>query len=579
MIAFKILPIILLSGLLLLLVACGGDPTIAPTVVPTTVPTAAPTAQPTAVPSPTRVPTAAATPTPTPSPTDLPPVPKAVEGGTLVTLGNEPPTLDPHLTGDTTSARYVLEIFGGLLTIDKELAIVPDLAEEWSVSDSGDSFTFRLKPEAAFHNGRQVTSQDVKWSIERAADPATEAPTADVFLGDIVGVNEMLAGTATEVAGVSIIDDRTLTIGIDSPKVSFIAKLTYPTSFVVDRETVTDDPQWVFEPNATGPFRLTGYEPGEFIVLSRFEDYHLGPAHLDEVRFILSGGNARMMFENEEIHVTREYQLGLETLLDPSHPLRDRVLLGPPQFDVEYIGMNVTKPPFDDPKVRQALNYAVDRETLATRLREGTSVPAKGIIPPGFPGFNPGLEGYSFDPEKAKRLLAESKYGDDLENLPLITLTLPGSFSAAIGPTMEAVLNMWESHLGIRMELLQTEWAIFLQDLHDRRFQMYGGLSWIADYMDPENFLDVLFHSESSDNHDGYSNPEVDRLLELAEVEQSEPSRLALYNQAEEMIVADSPWVPLWHTSGGYVLAQPNVKDYFLFPLVIPQLRYVYFVE
>ena len=129
------------------------------------------------------------------------------------------------------------------------------------------------------------------------------------------------------------------------------------------------------------------------------------------------------------------------------------------------------------------------------------------------------------------------------------------------------------------MELLQTEWAIFLEDLHDRRFQIYGGLGWIADYMDPENFLDVLFHSESSDNHDGYSNPEVDRLLELAEVDQSEPSRLALYNQAEAMIVADSPWVPLWHTSGGYVLAQPNVKDYFLFPLVIPQLRYVYFVE
>ena len=582
MIALKTSFIALLFGLLLL-VACGSDtpsvPTAAP--APTSIPTAtAPTATPPSATAPTATiptaPTAAVVP-PTAAPTATS-VPKPIEGGMLVTLGDDPPTLDPHLTGDVTSARYVLEIFGGLLTIDKELAIVPDLAEEWSVSNSGTNFTFRLKPEAAFHDGRQVTAQDFKWSFERAADPATEAPTVDVFLGDIVGLDRVQAGTATEISGVSVIDDRTLTVDIDSPKVSFVAKMTYPTSFVLDRDNVTEDPRWVFSPNATGPFRLADYEPGEVLLLSRFEDYHLGPAHLDEVRFILSGGNARLMFETDEIHVTREYQLGLDTLLDPSHPLRDTVRQGPAQFDVDYVGMNVNEPPFDDPKVRQALNYAVDRETLASQLLQNTAVPAKGIIPPGFPGFNSGLEGYSFDPEKAKRLLAESKYGADLENLPLITMTLPGSFGGGIGPTMEAVLAMWEENLGIQMELLQTEWAIYLQDLDKRRFQMFGGLGWIADYPDPENFLDILFHGDSSNNHGDYSNPEVNRLLEQARVEQSEPSRIALYNRAEEMIVADAPWVPLWHTRAGYVLAQPAVKDYFQFPMVIPKLRYVYFV-
>ena len=392
MIALKTSFITLLFGLLLL-VACGSDtpsvPTAAPS--PTSIPTAtAPTATPPSATAPTATiptaPTAAVVP-PTAAPTATS-VPKPIEGGMLVTLGDDPPTLDPHLTGDVTSARYVLEIFGGLLTIDKELAIVPDLAEEWSVSNSGTNFTFRLKPEAAFHDGRQVTAQDFKWSFERAADPATEAPTVDVFLGDIVGLDRVQAGTAAEISGVSVIDDRTLTVDIDSPKVSFVAKMTYPTSFVLDRDNVTEDPRWVFSPNATGPFRLADYEPGEVLLLSRFEDYHLGPAHLDEVRFILSGGNARLMFETDEIHVTREYQLGLDTLLDPSHPLRDTVRQGPAQFDVDYVGMNVNEPPFDDPKVRQALNYAVDRETLTSQLLQNTAVPAKGIIPPGFPGFN-----------------------------------------------------------------------------------------------------------------------------------------------------------------------------------------------
>jgi ABC-type oligopeptide transport system substrate-binding subunit len=138
---------------------------------------------------------------------------------------------------------------------------------------------------------------------------------------------------------------------------------------------------------------------------------------------------------------------------------------------------------------------------------------------------------------------------------------------------------MWEANLGVRMDLLQTEWAIYIQDLQQRRFQMFGGLGWIADYPDPENFLDVLFHGESSNNHMDYANSEVDLILERARVEQDEDARFELYHQAEELIVEDAPWVPLWHSNGGYALAKPFVNDYFLFPLVIPRFRYVYFTE
>ena len=205
-------------------------------------------------------------------------------------------------------------------------------------------------------------------------------------------------------------------------------------------------------------------------------------------------------------------------------------------------------------------------------------VPAKGILPPGFPAYNPDLEGYEFDPVKAKQLLAESKYGGDLENIPPITITTAGSFGASVSLDMDVILQMWERNLGVEAEFQQTEFATFLKDLHKRRFQMFD-IGWIADYPDPENFLDILFHSESSNNHTNYSNPEVDALLEQARTEVDESLRYQLYNQAEQMIIDDAPWVPLWYSGERYVLVKPQVQGYELSQLYIPRLRYVYFSD
>lgn len=534
--------------------------------------------------NPTVEPTSAsgATPTPTPRSASEPRTRSAgstiVEGGTFLRLGAEPPTLDPHLTTDTDSATYAVEIFGGLMTINQDLSVVGDLAEGWDVSQDGTTITFRLRPNAKFHDGRSVTARDVKWSLERAADPATESFNASVFLSDIVGVNQRLAGAATEISGVQIIDDRTLTIKTDSPKVSFISKLTYPVSFVLDQQNVESGRNWILEPNGTGPFRLAEYTPGEVLRLTKFEDYHLGPAKLDEVEFLLSGGNSMLMYENDEIHVTGIGLALLPGFDDPSNPLADDVVLAPPQFDVDYFGLNTTEPPFDDVKVRQAFNYGIDRQTLATALLQDLVIPATGILPPGFPGFNPNLKGYEYNPDKARQLIAESKYGSGAE-MPRITLTVPGSFGAPVSPSIEALLSMWQENLGVEISILQTEWAIFLSDLHKNRFQMFGGIGWIADYPDPENFLDVLFHSGSDNNQSEYSNGQVDLLLERARGEQDEPTRFALYNEAESIIVDDAAWVPLWHSNGGSILVKPFVNDYFSFPMVIPKYRYVYFAE
>jgi ABC-type transport system substrate-binding protein len=525
---------------------------------------------------PTAAPSSGAVATPAPpsqSMQDETPKPK---GGKFVRLGSDPVTLDPHLANDTSAAAIIVEVFGGLVTIDPELNIVPDLAQRWDISADGRVYTFHLDPNAKFHDGRAVTAEDVRWSLERAADPRTQSPVADTYLGDIVGVKERLAGRAQSVSGLRVADEKTIEIAIDAPKSYFLAKMTYPTAFVVDRKNVEADPKnWSLKPNGTGPFKLAEYKLAQILRLTANESYHLGAPHLAEVEYILGGGSAMLMYENDEILLTGVGLADLERVKDPNNPLNPQLLRAPPEFQISYLGLNVKEPPFDDPKVRLAMNMVFDKQTLATQVLQDLVVPAKGVLPPGFPGYNPDLKGYEYNPERARQLLRESKYGADLSKLPPVTLSVAGDLGAGVGLDIEVILKAWEDELGIKVEIQQTEWATFLQDLHAKRFQMFE-TAWIADYPDPQDFLDVLLHSQSSNNHGNYSNPEVDRLLEQARVEPDQGKRFALYHQAEQMIVDDAPWVPLWHGGERYVLVKPNVKDYFLLPLIIPKHRFVY---
>lgn len=501
------------------------------------------------------------------------------QGGNFVRLYSDPPSLDPHTTSDATSSTIIVEIFGGLVTIDPNLNFVPDLAESWSISTDGKTYEFKLRRNAKFHDGTPVTAQDFKWSFERAASPDTKSIVASTYLGDIVGVADKLSSKTTNIRGVQVINDYTLSLTIDEPKAYFLPKLTYPTAFVLDQKSVEANPDtWMFNPNGTGPFVLSAYTPGEYMQLKRNNLYHLGPPNLDSVDLILSGGNSMIMYENGEIDISGIGIDDLDRALDPTSNIYPDVVKSPPAFNVNYIGMNVNEAPFDDPKVRQALNMSVNKSAIADTLYSGLIVPANGILPFGFPGFSESVTGYEYSPEQAKALLAESKYGDDLENMPTIQLSIPGGFGAPIDLDLEVMLQEWEQNLGITVNIQQTEWATFLQDLNKRRFQMFK-VGWIADYPDPENFLDVLFHSESTNNHTGYSNPRVDELLEGARVESDVSKRFKLYNDAETQVLKDAPWIPLWNSAEGYLLIQPYVKNYYLTPLAIPKMRYIYFEE
>ena len=481
-------------------------------------------------------------------------------------LGADPPTMDPALTTDATSARYIVEIFSGLVTINRDLQIAPDLAKRWEVSADGKVYTFKLREDAAFHNGQPVKAQTVKDSLERAADPRTQSPVADVYLGDIVGVRDRLRGRAESISGVKVIDDYTLQITIDVPKPYFIAKLTYPTAFVVDVNQIKANPRnWMRQPNGTGPFKLKQWDLGRVMVLEANTSFYGGRPKLDRATFILSGGAGLTMYENNELDVVGVGLDDIDRVRDRSSALNEEYQEGP-NLDISYIGLNVLQPPFDDVKVRQAFAMAIDRAAIASSVLRDLVVPAKGILPPGMPGYNENRQALVFDKDRAKQLLDESKYGG---NLPRITLTVSGE-GANLGPSSEAIIQMWHDNLGVDVEVQQVEWATFLQEVRRGRYQMWE-LGWIADYIDPENFLDVQFHSASVQNEMGYINPTVDRLLEQARVEADVQKRLSLYSQVEDLVLEDFPWIPLYHDKDA-ALIKPYVEGYRVQPLIIPTL-------
>ena len=561
----RTLAILLTTLTLALALACGGGEAETPTPEPVT-------QSEQSTPAPTEEPTTDAAPTAAAAAADEETSSEELSGGVFRRLWADPPTLDPHLTSDTTSAGLVVEIFSGLVALNTDLQLVPDIAESWEINEDGTVYTFHIRDDAKFHDGKRVIADDFKWSMQRAAHPDTASPVADTYLNDIVGVEAVLEGETEDISGITVIDDSTLQIEIDAPKAYFLAKLTYPTAYVLDSENVVSGGRtWTDTPNGTGPFRLKEYRIGERIILERNEHYYRERANVDSIAMNLAGGQSMAMYENDEIDITGVGLFDLDRVLDPSEPLHEELVVAPPDFSISYVGFNASMPPFDDPKFRQALNHAVDKHLISNEVLSGLVEPAYGILPPGFPGFNPDLTGLEYDSDVARQLLEESEYADP-ETRPRIVVTVPGT-GGTIGLDLEVVIEMWKQELGVEVEIQQVEWATYLQDLNQHKFQAYAGLGWEADYPDPQDFLDILFHTESSLNHGMYSNLEADAILEEARTETDVERRVELYQQAEELIVQDGAWLPLWYSGERYVLIKDYVKDYRVTPMIVPKLK------
>lgn len=495
----------------------------------------------------------------------------ASASGRLRLAGNDPVTMDPHLAGDSGSAEFIVEIFSGLLTISPELNIELDLAESFEVSDDGLVYTFTLRDDINFHQGRRVTAEDVRWSLERAASRELASPTALAYLGDIIGVRERFYEGAETITGIEVIDDRTIQFTIDEPKPYFIAKLTYPTAFIVDRQQIEANPRgWTRRPNGTGPYRLQEWRLGQRIVLQANARYHLGAPLLEEVLYELSGGSTLTRFENGELDVSFIGVNDIDRARDPESDL------GPlyqvfPQFTISYLALNTNVPPFDDVNVRRALGFSINRTLIAEVTFNNMLAPATGILMPQLPGYTPGDKTFSFDPDEARRLLAASKYGS-AENLPEIVLTEVGGGAEGRIDT-QAFIQQWREELGIDVRIEQTDFATILARQDEGSLQMFNA-GWIMDYPDPEDILDLKFHSGSALNDVNYGNADVDAILEEARVEQDPGRRLELYQQAELLIIEDAAWLPLYF-SQSHVVINEDVEGWFEPPMVIPRLRFV----
>jgi len=498
------------------------------------------------------------------------PPPPVGEGQVLNLYGIDPWTLDPAVSSEMTSHEYIMQLFGGLVRLDDNLEPAPDIAERVQVSDDGRTYTFYLRQDVRFHDGRQVKAEDFKYSWERACDPETGSLTAATYLGDIVGVREVLSGQTKEISGVRVVDDYTLEVTIDAPKSYFLSKLTYPTAFVVDRADVEAGGVWWRSPNGTGPFRLKQWEENELLVLERNGLYYRGTAQVNLVVFQLWGGVPMNMYETGKIDVTAVGIDYIEKVTDETGPfyLDLRVV---PELSFFYIGFNAAQPPFDDVNIRRAFSQAIDKDKLVSLVFKGTMQPADGILPPGMPGYNEALLGLDYDIEGTKELIARSRYGE-VSQLPPITVTTMG-WGGLISPELEAVVHQWRENLGVEVKVRQLEPERFLYHLGEEKDEMFY-IGWVADYPHPQDFLDILFHSGADNNYGEYSNPAVDALLERAGVEQDSALSLELYQQAEQLLVEDAACLPLCFRQN-YVLIKPYVAGYKLNPLGFAMLNEV----
>jgi ABC-type transport system substrate-binding protein len=499
------------------------------------------------------------------------------EAGELRLAGEEPITLDPHIAQDASSAIYIVEIFGGLLTIDPQLQLQPDLAAEIPTEENGGkavnpdgtvTYRFTIREDALFHDRKPVTAETVKASLERSVDPATQSLVAEFFLGDIVGVSERIDGEAPDISGVQVIDNRTLEITIEEDIPSFLFKLTYPAAFVIDPSEVGNS-NWTTNPNGTGPFELEEWRFGERIILEANENYHLGAPGVSRVRFLLAGSPITL-YEQGEIDVTGVGVDDLTRVQDPNDPLNAEYRTGD-RMIIDYIGFNTNSPPFDDPNVRRAFAMAVDREQIANAVLKDAVPVANSIMMPGLPAYDETAQTPPFDPEAARQLLEESEYGG-AEGLPEIVFAESGT-GATSGPGTLAILEMWRDNLGVEVEVTQAEAATFFQDIAAGRYQLFG-LAWVMDYPLEDNLLNLHFDSESENNDTFYTNPEVDQLLRDARLETNEQQRIAMYREAEGIVLGESPWIPLFY-GRFHALVKPYVQNYEIPAIVVPRLRYV----
>jgi ABC-type transport system substrate-binding protein len=498
--------------------------------------------------------------------------PIPTRGGTLrLALPSDVASLDPALAFDTVSAPFLLLLYEGLVEYDDGLNLLPCLAKDWTVSADQRTYTFHLRPGVRFSNGREVEASDFVFSLQRVLDPKTCALTESYFEG-IAGAKDFQAGKARNVRGLRAPRGDTLEIQLEQPDLSFLYTLTLPGAYVVPREAVERyGKSFTSHPVGTGPYVLNDWRRG---VKMRFERNPLyrraDRQHLDAVEVMVGGDDTLhlMMFERGELDIA-------DIAENPGVPVPDFIRVERSarlRNQIEriqaaftwWLFLNTEMEPFDNPKVRQAVSHAINKDKLV-RLFHGMVARANGVLPPPIPGFNSKLTGYAFDPIRARQLLEESGHA--------------GGFACKlwyeagnvfIGP-MASAIQFDLAQVGITAQLNPVAMAPLLESIQRRRTAQCGIMGWSQDYPDPSDFLDVNFNGnritdEGCQNLPFYNSPQVNKLLAEATRCDDPARRLRIYQAAEQIVVDDAAVVPLCYPYI-YALRQPWLHGLHLHPV------------
>lgn len=478
---------------------------------------------------------------------------KPVVGGVFTKSLNygDPGNLDPILKTDVASRMVVMNILDTLVKFDPVAkSFTKSIAEEYSVSADGLTYTFKLKKGVLFHNGREVKASDFRYTIERAVDPKSASVAANMF-NAIDGVEAFKKGEAAEIKGIEIKGDYDLVIRLHELKPTFLHDLAAPPAGLVPKEEVEKlGPDFGQKPVGSGPFKFAKWDKDDKIVLDAFDKYHAGRPYLDQVVF-------RIM--KEEATRDAEFQAGTldamvigETLYKrySADPERAKGLIEVPELFTRAIHFNTTKAPFDNVKVRQAINYAIDKAPIVEKVLNNKAFPATGVLQTSSPGYNPNMKGYEYNPEKAKQLLKDAGYEKGFEFEVLVT--------SVTAKWMEA-MNTYLKEVGINGKINQMEGATLLGRAREGNYEAV--IFSTGGDVDPISFLG-RFHSKNhgrAGNVTLYTNTEVDRLLDEASRTVDEAKRIALAQQAEQIIVAEAPWF-IFNYNKAVMIAQPHVR-------------------
>ena len=485
----------------------------------------------------------------------------------LYRRGNDadPETLDPHRSSTVAEAHILRDLCDGLLTYDARGAIVPGAARDWTVSEDGLTYTFRLREDGRWSNGEPVTADAFVTSLWRIFDPATGAKYAEV-LAPIAGAGAVNRGERpVETLGVAAPDPGTVLIRLERPTPYFLELLTHQTALPIHPPSVARFGDAFTRPGnliTNGPYRLIDRVPGDRITLEA------NPHHPDAGR--LSITRVAFMPTPDMAGAVRRYAAGeIDSLADlPGDQMTalrrrfgDQVVLGP-ALGLAALVVNTRKRPFSDLRVRRALSLAVDREYLADGFYGGTMSPAYSLCPPGLDNYGtpPQAEGRSGLPidheDEARRLLAEAGFG------PGDPLKVEYRFNVSDNNRNAAVAlsDMWRD-LGIETRFVYTDAKTHFAYLRDGGDFDVARMSWIADYSDPQNFLFLLQTGNDGFNAGRWSNAEFDRLMAQAAAERDLGTRAEILARAEAIALRELPWIPLMHTRSKALIA-PRLHGY-----------------